>query len=682
MGNIAKFAVDVLLYAFASGSKKYYAWLGFLCVLVFAMMYGSYLQTVNGMIVTNYNDQVSWGIYESQFIFLVGLAAAAVTVVFPAYIYKHKELKEVYIIGEMLAISAIYMVLLFIMLHMGRPDRLWHMMPIVGIMNFPNSILAWDVLVVNGYFFINVLAASYFLYTKYHGRQLNNTFYKPLVYLSIVWAVSIHTVTAFLINTLPARPMWFHSIMPIKFITTAFAAGPSMIIIAFLLVRSMTKFKIHDRAIDTLSQIVGWALAIVIFLGLSEVVTELYHVTEHSFSLQYLIVGHEGFTGLTIWYKAAVILLLFSFFIFIIPRLRKHHTFWLPLACVCTFVGIWIDKGMGLVVPAFIPTPIGEFSEYTPSGIEIINVLGVWATGLFLFTVMTRAAIGVVSGDVKAQSKSEWSFSNQWKKRGRAIEKSLHILAICISAALITIPSIVSASDKQAGHGTEEPAMLEEPSECFESREVYSTRQRREIDTGETNIKCSKTTGAVLWFGDPFDGTWPMGKMPVEGAYDHEEAVVKPRTKQLKWFMPCTNCHDGVTVPYPKSKEPRLIGMHQDIVEDSMSLQHGRGAIWCLDCHNPRNRDTLIDHKGNEISFNQPQRLCGKCHGQIYSDWRDGIHGKRIGMWTEGGKKRWWVCTECHNPHMVQVKRFEPVKPEPKPHYPRTRTEADYENGH
>jgi uncharacterized CHY-type Zn-finger protein len=186
----------------------------------------------------------------------------------------------------------------------------------------------------------------------------------------------------------------------------------------------------------------------------------------------------------------------------------------------------------------------------------------------------------------------------------------------------------------------------------------------------------------VLWFGDPFDGTVPMGDMPIEGAYSHEEAVVKPRTKQLKWFMPCTNCHNGEMVPYPKNKKPRLITMHTDIVENSMSLQHGRGAIWCLDCHNARNRDTLIDHKGEEISFNQPQRLCGKCHGQIYGDWRLGIHGKRIGMWTKGSKKRWWVCTECHNPHMVQVKRFEPVKPEPKPHYPRTRTEDDYKKNH
>jgi uncharacterized CHY-type Zn-finger protein len=292
-----------------------------------------------------------------------------------------------------------------------------------------------------------------------------------------------------------------------------------------------------------------------------------------------------------------------------------------------------------------------------------------------MFTVMTRAAIGVVSGTVKALPKEEWSLSGQWRKRGRAVQKIVPAIAICITAALLAVPA---ASNAEEQHAKSELVALVEPTECFESREVYSTRVRREIEQGEPNIKCSKTTGAVLWFGDPFDGTVPMGDMPIEGAYSHEEAVIKPRTKQLQWFMPCTNCHDGQMVPYPTSKEPRQLSMHQDIVGDSMKLQHGRGAIWCLDCHNSTNRDTLIDHKGSEISFNQPQRLCGKCHGQIYSDWREGIHGKRIGMWAKGGMKRWWVCTECHNPHMVQVKRFEPIKPEPKPDYPRTRTADDY----
>lgn len=676
MKNLAKFVYDFWAYALRGGPKLY-LWLGVLSFFILLMLYGTYMQLRYGMIVTNYNDQVSWGLYEAQFIFLVGVAAASVTVVFPAYIYHHKACKEIVVIGEMLAISAVVMVMLFIVAHMGRPDRSWHMFPVVGIFNWPASMLTWDVMAINGYLFLNVLAAFYYLYKKYTDRPLNMKFYMPLVYLSIIWAVSIHTVTAFLINTLPARPMWFHAMMPAKFITTAFAAGPSMIIVVFLIMKKNTRFQPHDHAIDLLSQVVAWCLGIALFMGFSEVVTEFYQPTEHSMSLQYLILGKEGFTSLVIWYWSAVVLMFSAFFILLIPRLRKNYSFWLPLACVLTFVGIWIDKGMGLVVPAFVPSPIGEFSEYTPSAFEIINTLGYWAAGLFLFTMLARGSMGVLLGEVSLTEPSYPLFSKvkpaDAVKRGTAMLIIIGLLAgLC--SAFAAAPSYAADEKKDLA--------VEEPIECFESREIYSTRHRVVVRPGLENIHCSKTTGAVLWFGDPFSATEPMGPMPVEGAYTYEESVVKPRTKQLKYYMPCSACHNGVMVPFPKDKKPRQIFAHTDIVPDSMALQHGRGAFWCLDCHNAKDRDKLIDHKGQSISFNQPQRLCGKCHGEVYGDWRAGIHGKRIGNWAEGGKKRWWVCTECHNPHMVQLKRFEPIKPEPPPALPRTRTKADYEKLH
>lgn len=243
---------------------------------------------------------------------------------------------------------------------------------------------------------------------------------------------------------------------------------------------------------------------------------------------------------------------------------------------------------------------------------------------------------------------------------------------------------------------TEQPKTQqnEQPvTDCFESREGYTSVGRIENvvpQYGYPNVKCSQTTSGVLWWGDPFDGTIPMGDMPICGdttcgSYEKGEvAVVKPREPQLKYFnmspdQHCAFCHNGKMVPFPKDKKPRLIAMHQDIVENSLQLMHGRGAFWCLDCHNATNRNKLIDHKGNEISFNQPQKLCGKCHGEVYINWRAGIHGKRIGSWVKGGKKRWWVCTECHNPHTVQINRFNPLKPEPAPALPKGMKNADHE---
>lgn len=248
------FVVDYLKAGF-TGGILFWLWMLFLLFFIMLWGYGEYIQIVNGMIVTNLNDQVTWGFYLANFVFMVGVAAAAVTVVFPAYVYKHKELHRVVVLGEMIAIAAVVMCLLFVIAHMGRPDRLWHILPVIGIFNFPHAMLTWDVIVLNGYLLLNIIGGYYYLYTKYSGGEINKSFYLPVVYIAIVWALSIHTVTAFLINTMPARPMWFHSMMPIKFITTAFAAGPSLIIVVFLLVRRFTPMKIADEVFHLLSQI-------------------------------------------------------------------------------------------------------------------------------------------------------------------------------------------------------------------------------------------------------------------------------------------------------------------------------------------------------------------------------------------------------------------------------------------
>ncbi|MES9973878.1 MAG: NrfD/PsrC family molybdoenzyme membrane anchor subunit, partial [Candidatus Thiodiazotropha sp.] len=208
----------------------------------------------------------------------------------------------------------------------------------------------------------------------------------------------------FLINTMPARPMWFHSMMPIKFITTAFAAGPSLIIIVFLLVRRFTPMKIADEAFHLLSQIVVWCLGIALFLTMSEIVTELYPSTEHSLGLQYLMFGHNGLNSLVPYFWTALSLMVGSFVLLLIPRIRKNLTL-LPFICIAAFIGIWIEKGMGLMLPGVIPTPIGEFAEYTPSHIELMVVGGVWAIGFFLLTFMLKGAVAVMLGEVRYQTR-------------------------------------------------------------------------------------------------------------------------------------------------------------------------------------------------------------------------------------------------------------------------------------
>ena len=396
--QLISFATDYTRYVLKGGTK-FYAWMGALGVLILGMVYVFYLQNTDGLIVTGMTSQIHDGLYFANLVFLVGVAAGAVTIVFPAYVYHHEGMHKVAVLGEMLAITAVIMVMMFVFAHMGRPDRLWHMIPPWGIYSF-SSMLGWDVMVLNGYLFLNLVCGFYYLWVKYTGGQVNKKWFIPLVYVAIVWALSIHTVTAFLISTMPARPMWFHSMMPIRFITTAFAAGPALIILIFMIVRNNTKFWVDDSAIKLLATIVTWCLGIAIFLTLSEVVVELYARTEHANGLYYLMFGLHGLTGLVPWFWAAVILMVSAFVLFLMPSIRNDMKR-LPIPCVMAFVGIWIEKGMGLIVPGFVPSPIGEVTEYYPTFVEWLLMFGIWAFGFFILTILLKGAIGILQGEIK-----------------------------------------------------------------------------------------------------------------------------------------------------------------------------------------------------------------------------------------------------------------------------------------
>ncbi len=398
MQQMIRFATDYVRYI-VKGGFAFYAWMGALSVFIVAMLYVFYLQNTEGLIVTGMTSQIHEGLYFSNLVFLVGVAAGAVTIVFPAYVYHHEGMHKVSVLGEMLAITAVIMVMMFVFAHMGRPDRLWHMIPPWGIYSL-SSMLGWDVLVLTGYLILNAICGFYYLWCKYTGNPINKKWFIPLVFIAIVWALSIHTVTAFLIATMPARPMWHHTVMPIRFIATAFAAGPALIIIVFLIIRNTTKFWIDDSAIKLLTTIVTWCLGIALFLTLSEIVIELYARTEHANGLYYLMFGLHGLTGLVPWFWSAVVLMVTSFILFLIPAVRNNMKL-LPIVCAMAFSGIWIEKGMGLIVPGFIPTPIGEVTEYFPTFVEWLMTFGIWAFGFFILTILLKGAIGILLGDIK-----------------------------------------------------------------------------------------------------------------------------------------------------------------------------------------------------------------------------------------------------------------------------------------
>ncbi len=536
------------------GDWRYRAWLALLGAFCLLGLNAYCRQLAHGLVTTGMSDEVSWGVYIANFTFLVGVAAAAVMMVIPVYVYRNEELHDLVIFGELLSVAAILMCLAFVMVDLGRPDNFWHLIPGIGQFNFPASMLSWDVIVLNGYLVLNVWICGYLLYSRYRGKTPTRWFYIPFVFVAIVWAISIHTVTAFLFVGLGGRPFWNSSIVGPRFLASAFTAGPALIILALQVVRRVTahaplhggegarkaevgelkpfvkrpatledleeldrllpefegvsmemrrtilpeldvidlekgdillrqgdtdsdayfvfegrvviekeeagllrvvgsvgpgapvgevsalnettrtatataerptrllrmhadnlrkvmtcpgmnkniharmaeRLRITDRALLTLRSIVQVSMLINVFLLLNEVFKEFYSGTHHVASSKYLFFGLHGHHALVPWIWTAVVFNLVAMVLLVLPVSRSLK--WLNVTCILAIVGIWIEKGMGMVIPGFVPTPLGEVMEYTPSGSETLICFGIWAFGLLCYTIMLRMAVPILQG--------------------------------------------------------------------------------------------------------------------------------------------------------------------------------------------------------------------------------------------------------------------------------------------
>ena len=148
-------------------------------------------------------------------------------------------------------------------------------------------------------------------------------------------------------------------------------------------------------ALQKLAQIVTYAMIITMFFLLVELFTVFYSkIPEHMMHFQYLFFGLEGKAILVPWMWISIALALVAIVLLINPSTRQR-TNTLVVACVAVFVSIWIDKGLGLIVPGFIPSATGEVFEYWPTAPEVLITLGVWALGFLLLTILYKIAISV-----------------------------------------------------------------------------------------------------------------------------------------------------------------------------------------------------------------------------------------------------------------------------------------------
>ena len=373
-----------------AGDRFYWSWITILLALVSLGVYSYSQQLTYGLTVTGMGRDISWGVYIAQFTFLVGVAASALMVVLPYYLHDYKEFGKIVIIGEFLAVSAATICLLFVIADMGHPSRVFYVL----LYPHPKSMVFWDVQVLNGYLLINIVSGWTVLEAERKGVS-PPTWVKPIIYLSIVWAVSIHTVTAFLYAGTPGRHLWLTAVLAPRFLASAFAVGPALLILISFILRKFADFDVGEKAIHKLTTIATYAAIANFFFVGAEFFTAFYsNIPGHKHSLEYLFFGLDGKYQLVPWMWFSMIVGIASVMILLYQQRRPSKKL-LIAACSGIVVSLWIDKGIGLIIGGFVPSPMEEVVEYFPTFIEITVTLGIWAIGLLILTALLKVAVAV-----------------------------------------------------------------------------------------------------------------------------------------------------------------------------------------------------------------------------------------------------------------------------------------------
>lgn len=378
------------------GNKSYWIWLAVLSAFIGIGWICYFRQYMFGMGMTGMGRDLTWGLYISQFTFLVGVAAGGLMLVLPYYIHSYKDFGRMTILGEFLAIGALIICLMFIMADIGQPLRGLNMV----FHPTPNSMLFWDMVVLWGYLILNALCGWVILTAEKKGVKPPKWIY-IFVYISIPFAVSIHTVTAMLYCGLPGRHFWLTAITAPRFLASAFAAGPALIVIACYIMKRVANFDVGEKPIKKVTVIIMYAALINAFFVLLEFFVGWYsNIPGHKHSLQYLFFGleHHGhvYNNLVLFMWAAVLALVAGLGMLAYMKIKDCFCETMTMvSCALIFFALWADKGLGFVFGGLVVNPLHDIVEYYPTFNEIMIAIGIWSTGALIVTLLYKIAIKV-----------------------------------------------------------------------------------------------------------------------------------------------------------------------------------------------------------------------------------------------------------------------------------------------
>jgi Ni/Fe-hydrogenase subunit HybB-like protein len=388
--------------AFRGGKRYYLVALGLTALTLYGLYLWIFVQHApiflhkdyGGLILTGMNDSVPWGLYISFFIFWVGVAAAGIAFSIAAYVFNNKEFMKITVLAEVQAVAALIIVLMLIVVDLGRPIRALFLMPLL-----PNlrSMLDWDFIVITTYLLLNLIAVIVTVHYYRQDKPLPRSFIVPFMVIASPFAIGIHTVTAFISQALTARPAWNSPLLAPRYVATAFAAGPAILLIAlYLAERYIEGFKVSMEVYRKTLYLTVAATVVGLYFTFSEAHEVFWYTTEplkwaqarelfYGLHLPYLAILEWLWVGLG---AAAVIIAL-------IPSTHNSKEAIVFISALIV-VAVIAEKTLTTLLPAFIPSTLGEVRPYHPTPIEYGITLGVHALGLLVYLALAMPAIRAV----------------------------------------------------------------------------------------------------------------------------------------------------------------------------------------------------------------------------------------------------------------------------------------------
>jgi tetrathionate reductase subunit C len=275
----------------------------------------------------NVNNGEAFGVLIAVYFYLTGLSAGSFILSTLAYGFGVEKYRPLGKVGVVLATLLLVLAPLFLLIHVGKPFRAWHLFVYIHA----TSPISWGSFLLTLYP-INCLIYGWYMF-KGEARQT-----RIFGLIGIPLAISVHGYTGFILAFGKARALWNSSMMPLLFLVSAMVSGIALMILVCLI---KDKFfspakQVNRRLIFDLAQLLGWGLIFDIFLSFCEV---SIHLVSHKDSIANALLLLTGSFSPTFVGVETIVGKILPLFIIFIPRLRSVPA--IAIASLMVVVGIF-----------------------------------------------------------------------------------------------------------------------------------------------------------------------------------------------------------------------------------------------------------------------------------------------------------------------------------------------------